>query len=98
VLLNTYHAWLPRLRRPEAIFLYSTPVLRNLARAVVRRFDGLDHRLYAWQIGRFVSDPKVRRTLVPEFYAQFRASRPAFWRLNDDLLATVFSRRKVTLC
>ena len=94
VLLNTYYHWMPRLRRPEAIFLYSTPLLRNLARFVMRRAEGLDRRLYTWQVGRFIRDDDVRRELVPAFYEQFRAARPAFWRLNDDLLGTVFSRRR----
>lgn len=95
VLLNTYYAWMPGLRRPEAIFLYSTPVLRNLARLVVRRSDALDRRLYTWQVGRFMRDEEARRKLVPAFYEQFRAARPAFWRLNDDLLGTVLSRRRM---
>lgn len=94
VLLNTYYHWMWGLRRPEAIFLYSTPVLRNLARFVLRRSDGLDARLYAWQVGRFIRDEDVRRELVPALYAQFRAARPAFWRLNDDLLGTALSRRR----
>jgi pimeloyl-ACP methyl ester carboxylesterase len=95
VLLNTYYAWLPRLRAPEAILLYSTPVLRNLARAVVRRWDVLDRRLYHWQVGRFITDPDVRRSFVPQLYQQFQDARPAFWRLNDDLLGTIFSRLRM---
>jgi len=95
VLLNTYYAWMPHLRRPPAIFLYSTPVLRSLARLVVRRSEALDQRLYSWQVGRFIRDNDVRRELVPAFYQQFRPARPAFWRLNDDLLGTVFSRRRM---
>jgi pimeloyl-ACP methyl ester carboxylesterase len=95
VLLNTYYQWAPGLRRPEAIFLYSTPVLRNLARFVVRRSPALDRRLYTWQVGRFIRDDDVRRELVPAFYQRFRGARPAFWRLNDDLLGTAFSRRRM---
>jgi len=94
VLLNTYYQWTPGLRRPEAIFLYSTPVLRNLARFVMRRSPALDRRLYSWQVGRFVRDADVRRELVPEFYRRFLPARPAFWRLNDDLLGTALSRRR----
>lgn len=94
VLLNTYYGWMRGLRRPEAIALYSTPIVRNLARAVMRRRERLDRRLYFWQVGRFISDDAVRRELLPEFYERFRAARPAFWRLNDDLLGTVLSRRK----
>jgi hypothetical protein len=61
VLLNTYYGWTPSLRPPEAIILYSTPILRNLARAVMRRVEGLDRRLFFWQVGRFIRDDAVRR-------------------------------------
>ena len=94
VLLNTYYQWTPSLRRPPAIALYSTPVLRTAARAAVRRWPELDRRLYAWQVGRFMADAEVRDPLVAELYEQFRSTRPAFWRLNDDLLGTVLSRRR----
>jgi haloalkane dehalogenase len=96
VLLNTYYGWTRTLRRPQAIFLYSTPVLRNLARLVASRFEALDRSLYRWQVGRFISDPVVREELVPALYAAFRPARPAFWALNDDLLGTVLSRRRST--
>jgi pimeloyl-ACP methyl ester carboxylesterase len=92
VLLNTYYSWQPRLRPPEAIALYSTPIIRNLTRALMHRFDRLDRGLYYWQVGRFVRDREVRATLLPQFYARFQASREAFERLNDDLLSTIFSR------
>src|SRR5213080_5540138 len=39
VLLNTYYCAMPTLRPPEAIWLFSTPVVRAVARAVSRRFD-----------------------------------------------------------
>ncbi|RSM67902.1 alpha/beta hydrolase [Kibdelosporangium aridum] len=94
VLLNTYYHWMPGLRRPPAIALYSTPVVRAAARAVARRWPDLDRRLYAWQVGGFIRDPEVRRPLVTQLYEQFPAARPAFWRLNNDLLATVLSRRR----
>jgi pimeloyl-ACP methyl ester carboxylesterase len=94
VLLNTYYHWTPGLRRPPAIALYSTPGLRAVARAVVRRWPGLDRRLYAWQVGGFIQDPEVRDPLVAKLYQQFLPARPAFWRLNDDLLGTVLSRRR----
>ena len=32
VLLNTYYGWMPSLRPPEAILLFSLPLVRNLAR------------------------------------------------------------------
>jgi pimeloyl-ACP methyl ester carboxylesterase len=94
VLLNTYYHWTPSLRRPPAIALYSTPLLRTAARAAVRRWPELDRRLFAWQVGRFIADPEVRGRLVAQLYEQFPATRPAFWRLNDDLLGTVLSRRR----
>ena len=89
VLLNTYYHWTFGLRRPPAIALYSTPLVRNVARAVVRRRPDLDRRLYAWQVGAFVRD----QAFVSQLYADFPAARPAFWRLNDDLLGTVLNRR-----
>ena len=95
VLLNTYYQWTPRLRRPQAIALYSTPIVRNVARGLARRFDKLDRNLYFWQVGRFIRDQDVRDALVPQLYAQFRRARPAFWALNNDLLGTALSRRKM---
>jgi haloalkane dehalogenase len=95
VLLNTYYQWTPSLRRPGAIALYSTPVVRGLARAMVRRSEAFDRRLYYWQVGRFIRAPEVRAEVVPRLYPDFRAERPAFWALNDDLLATAISRRRM---
>jgi pimeloyl-ACP methyl ester carboxylesterase len=94
VLLNTYYHWMPALRRPPAIALYSTPVIRSAARAVVRRWPDLDRRLYSWQVGHFIADPAIRVELVPQLYEQFLPARPAFWRLNDDLLGAVLTRRR----
>ncbi len=94
VLLNTYYHWTPSLRRPPAIALYSTPVVRVAARALARWRPDLDRRLYTWQVGRFVRDSRVRGPLVAQLYEQFPPARPAFWRLNDDLLGTVLTRRR----
>jgi pimeloyl-ACP methyl ester carboxylesterase len=94
VLLNTYYHWTPSLRRPPAIALYSTPVIRSVARALVRRRPDLARRLYTRQVGRFILDPELRETMVAKLYDQFLPARPAFWRLNDDLLGTVLSRRR----
>lgn len=94
VLLNTYYHWIPSLRRPPAIALYSTPIVRTAARAIVRRRPDLDRRLYTWQVGTFIQDPAVRELLVPQLYEQYLPARPAFWRLNDDLLTAVAARRR----
>src|SRR5215203_550286 len=95
VLLNTYYGRTPAARRSEAIFLFSTPVLRNVARFVSGRFD-LFRRMYWWQVGRrFIRDEEVRKEFVPLFYEQFAATpstKPAFFSLNADLLATMRSR------
>jgi haloalkane dehalogenase len=58
VLLNTYYHWIPSLRRPRAIALYSTPIVRTGARTIVRRWPDLDRRLYAWQVGTFIRTPR----------------------------------------
>jgi haloalkane dehalogenase len=94
VLLNTYYCAMPTLRLPEVIWLFSTPVVRVVARAVSRRFD-LFRRMYQWQAGGFIRDPDVRREMVPLLYRQFATSpgaRPAFFRLNVDLRPTLRSR------
>jgi pimeloyl-ACP methyl ester carboxylesterase len=89
VLLNTYYNRTAGLKRPPAIALYSTPLIRNAARAAVRWWPGLDRRLFTWQVGKFIQDPAIRRPLVAKLYEQFAAARPAFWRLNEDLIGTV---------
>ena len=99
VLLNTYYCEMPTLRRPEAIWLFSTPGIRSVARPVSRMFGNwLFRRMYWWQVGRFIRDADVRREFVPLLYQQFDATpsaRPAFFRLNEDLLSTVQSRTQL---
>jgi haloalkane dehalogenase len=94
VLLNTYYGWMPSLRPPEAILLFSLPLVRNLARWLVVHSDTLDRRLYTWQVGRFISNPDDRRAVVTQLYEQFRDERSAFFSLNADLLGTTISRRR----
>src|SRR6266487_3987692 len=96
VLLNTYYCAMPTLRPPEAIFLNSTPLVRNVARPISGMFDHLIfRRMYRWQVGRFFRDAEIRNQFVPLLYQQFDATpstRPAFFRLNEDLLSTIRSR------
>src|SRR5262245_11461359 len=94
VLLNTYYHWTAGLRRPPRIAVYSTPVMRAAARAVVRRWPELDRRFYTWQVGGFIQDPSVRAELVPQLYEQSVPALPAFWSLNNDLLTAVGGRRR----
>jgi len=66
VLLNTYYCAMPTLRPPEAIFLFSTPVIRNIARPISAMFRHLIfRRMYWWQVGRFFRDAEVRNQFVP---------------------------------
>jgi haloalkane dehalogenase len=101
VLLNTYYCAMPTLRAPEAIFLFSTPLVRSVARLVSGMFDHLIfRRMYWWQVGRFFRDGQIRDQFVPLLYQQFEATpstRPAFFRLNEDLLPTIRSRSKIAL-
>jgi haloalkane dehalogenase len=96
VLLNTYYCRMPGLRPPEAIRLFSTPIIRSVARPMARLFgDLVFRRLYRWQVERFFSDPKVREQFLPLLYRQFTTSpstHEAFFGLNRDLLATIASR------
>ena len=86
---------MPTLRPPEAIWLFSTPVVRSVARPVSRMFGNwIFRRMYWWQVGRFIRDADVRREFVPLLYQQFDSTpsaQPAFFRLNVDLLPMVRS-------
>jgi haloalkane dehalogenase len=99
VLLNTYYCKMPTLRPPEAVWLFSTPVVRNIARPVSEMFGhSIFRRMYQWQVGRFFRDAEVRDEFLPLLYQQFDATpsaRSAFFRLNEDLLPTIRSRTKM---
>jgi pimeloyl-ACP methyl ester carboxylesterase len=96
VLLNTYYSPTRSLRAPEAIWLFSTPGVRRVARWVARRFgDRLFRRLYYWQVGRFFRDEAVRQEFLPVLYEQFSrhpSAQPAFFGLNEDLLPMLRDR------
>jgi haloalkane dehalogenase len=98
VLLNTYYSAMPTLRPPEAILLFSTPLVRNVARAVSKAFHNwLFRKMYWWQVGRFMREAPDREEFLPLLYHQFAATpsaQPAFFRLNEDLLFTVRDRTK----
>jgi pimeloyl-ACP methyl ester carboxylesterase len=96
VLLNTYYCDMPALRRPEAIWLFSTPGVKRIARVVSAMGNHwLFRQLYRWQVGGFFRDARVRDAFLPLLYRQFDATpstRRAFFGLNDDLLQSVRSR------
>jgi pimeloyl-ACP methyl ester carboxylesterase len=93
VLLNTYYCAMPTLRAPEAIFLFSTPLIRSVARPISVAFNHLVfRRMYWWQVGKFFRDAEIRNQFVPLLYRQFDetpSTRPAFFRLNEDLPTTI---------
>jgi haloalkane dehalogenase len=53
--------------------------------------------MYWWQVGRFFRDAAARDRFIPLLYEQFEATpsaRPAFFRLNEDLLPAIRSRNR----
>ena len=98
VLLNTYYGQMRSLRSPEAIWLYSTPGVRRVARWVSRRFGNLVfRRMYRWQVGRFFRDAAVRDEFLPLLYDQFTLSpsaQHAFFELNEDLRPALRARKR----
>jgi pimeloyl-ACP methyl ester carboxylesterase len=99
ILLNTYYCEMPTLRPPEAIFLFSTPLIRSIARPISQMFNNLIFRkMFWWQVGKFFRDPEVRKQFLPLFYQQFESTpstHPAFFALNEDLLDSVRSHTKM---
>jgi haloalkane dehalogenase len=93
VLLNTYYCRMRGLRSPEAIWLFSTPLVRQVTRPASRLFgDLVFRRMYHWQVARFFGDPKVGEEFLPLLYQQFTTSpstHEAFFGLNQDLPATI---------
>src|SRR4030095_3615135 len=65
VLVDNYYCDMATLPAPESIWLFSTPVVRNVARPVSRLFGNwIFRRMYWWQVGRFIRDADVRRGFV----------------------------------
>jgi haloalkane dehalogenase len=99
VLLNTYYNAMPTLRPPEAIWLFSQPRVRAVARFVSKLFHNFVFRkMYWWQVGGFMRDAEVRDEFLPLLYQQFAATpsaQPAFFRLNEDLPSTVRDRSRM---
>src|SRR5262249_27502579 len=89
-LLSTYYSRMSSLRAPEAIWLFSTPIVRRFARFSATRFDNWwFRRMYHWQVGRFFRDKAVRDAFLPVLYEQFTrdpSAQRAFFGLNEDLL------------
>jgi pimeloyl-ACP methyl ester carboxylesterase len=98
VLLNTYYGAMPTLRPPEAIWLFSQPRVRVVARFVSTLFQNFVFRkMYWWQVGGFMRDAEVRNEFLPLLYQQFTvtpSAQPAFFRLNEDLPSTVRDRSR----
>lgn len=99
VLLNTYYCAMPTLRPPEAIWLFSQPRVRAVARFVSTLFHNFVFRkMYWWQVGGFMRDAEVRDEFLPLLYQQFAitpSTQPAFFRLNEDLPSTVQDRARM---
>ena len=93
ILLNTYYCNMPTLKPPEAIWLFSTPIVRSVARPVSRLFNSwLFRKMYWWQVGKFFRDEDVRKEFLPILFKQFDAkpsTQPAFFGLNEDLPPTI---------
>jgi haloalkane dehalogenase len=88
VLLNTFYSPMPTTNAPEAIRIYSEPVFADLAAAIART-PRINHWLFEWQVGRFMSDPAVRHRFLRRLWPSFRRSLPAFASLNRDLSPAV---------
>jgi len=88
VLLNTFYSAMPELVPPEAIRIFSQPEFATLA-AAINAHPRTNSWLYHWQVGRFMTDPGVRRRMLARLWRDFPSEIPAFISLNRDLLAAV---------
>src|SRR5207249_5874075 len=97
MLLNTYYCAMPMLRPPEAILLFSTPLVRNVARAVSKAFHNwLFRKLYWWQVGRFMREAEDREEFLPLLYQQFARSEEHTSELQSrfDLVCRLLLEKK----
>jgi haloalkane dehalogenase len=85
VLLNTLYSVMPTVNAPQAIRIFSQPEFADLAQAIGGH-PKIMHWLYNWQVGRFMSDPRVRAQTLKKFWPIFRSSIPAFASANRDLI------------
>jgi pimeloyl-ACP methyl ester carboxylesterase len=85
VLLNTFYNPMPTTNPPEAIRVFSEPPFADLAKAIAAD-PRTSHWLFDWQVGRFMSSPKIRAAMLRKLWPEFLRSLPAFASLNRDLL------------
>src|SRR5262249_37535404 len=90
---------MPTLRPPRAIWFFSTPVIRTVARPVSGLFGNwLFRRMYWWHVGVFIRDVDVRTGFVRLLDQQVDATpsaAPALFPLNEDLLPAVRSHNEM---
>ncbi|MGY3212026.1 alpha/beta fold hydrolase [Mucilaginibacter sp. HD30] len=92
ILLNTYYSKMPTTRKPEAIWMFSTPVVRIVTGWVARNFKLINRLTYYRQIGKFITNKIRRDELVPQLYQSFADPKNfrAFLKLNKDLDSAVY--------
>lgn len=88
VLLNTFYSAMPTVNPPEAIRIFSEPAFKRLAGAIAGS-GRANHWLFDWQVGQFITTPRVRARMLSELWPSFAHSLPAFASLNRDLLPAV---------
>lgn len=87
ILLNTYYSKMPTTRKPEAIWMFSTPGVRLVTGWVARNFSVINRLTYYNQVGKFMLNAARRKELVPKLYQSFADPKNfrAFLRLNRNL-------------
>jgi pimeloyl-ACP methyl ester carboxylesterase len=84
------------LRTPEAILMFSTPIVRIVTGFVARNFPKLNKRIYYGQVGKFMTNEQRRAEIVPKLFASFskKENFKAFLKLNADLLNAIRRNNK----